>query len=329
MGNILNNSIQLENIDDAESKTKSRYLPTELLIPENVRVLSYPYHDSDEVDTDLKHTMHVMGILVDGVFHLYEGANCFLSEPMILPENYSISEATKYQIESMIGQIYEPGPCTCKTNNHKTYLTEDNGGKAYKVEIIHDHLVRIYGHPEAIIEDEVDCFSCMLSNLLVEYEPEKIFIGKSIRNKMTEFSGGYGDKWDGNSILLYMGMNGDNYEYIKIGEDIISFSIKEEILAYWSPVGNSCVPYPYCLTENYLYDFCFGLYSRDDIDNRGEEGIDYNERDVGMLQNDDIIIEKQLFPRATELAIYEASGSYITAEIKAGTKMRMVPGTSA
>ena len=33
-------------------------------------------------------------------------------------------------------------------------------------------------------------------------KPKKVFIGKSVKNEMTKFSGGYGKYFDGNSILL-------------------------------------------------------------------------------------------------------------------------------
>ncbi len=81
------------------------------------------------------------------------------------------------------------------------------------------------------------------------YRPEKIWIGKSPKNKMTEFSGAYGPKYDGNSILLKL-----KNEYIYIGSMIYSFVPLAPIKSYVSPVGNSGVPYPYAIdTKNNIY----------------------------------------------------------------------------
>lgn len=65
-----------------------------------------------------------------------------------------------------------------------------------------------------------------------EYHPQKIFIG------------GYGDE-KGNSFLLEMGKN----SYIHIGTQILSFSSKETIVDYISPVGNSSVVYPWAVDK--------------------------------------------------------------------------------
>ena len=208
-----------------------KYLPAELLKVENVRQLSYPISQeeydkmykqkpiffvpedsstSDEsnivdVSFDIDNTsekieMHIIGILVDGKFHEYEKPNYFLSEPTILLDDYMIESVTNTRIaQCVIGEVYEPPICTCDMNNPKTYLTEDNYSKAYKVEIIDDKIVKIYTCPKKIISTEISCESCLLSEFLVQYEAEKIFIGKSMLNSMTEFSGGHGDKWDGNS----------------------------------------------------------------------------------------------------------------------------------
>ena len=63
---------------------------------------------------------------------------------------------------------------------------------------------------------------------------------------MTNFSGGYGSKFDGNTILLEMGNN----ECIYIGSEIWSFNTKNEIAKYVSPVGNNDVPYPYAVDKS-------------------------------------------------------------------------------
>lgn len=82
------------------------------------------------------------------------------------------------------------------------------------------------------------------------FKPDKIFIGKSPLNSMTEFSGGHGPEFDGNSILLQMANN----EYIYIGSEIAAFDALNKIKEYVSPVGNNDVPYPYAIDEqNNIY----------------------------------------------------------------------------
>lgn len=76
--------------------------------------------------------------------------------------------------------------------------------------------------------------------------PEKIFIGKSPKNKMTEFSGGYGKKFDGNTILLHLFGN----TYMFIGGEVIKFVAESKITTFVSPVGNSAVPYPFAVDES-------------------------------------------------------------------------------
>ena len=63
---------------------------------------------------------------------------------------------------------------------------------------------------------------------------------------MTEFSGGHGPDFDGNSLLLDMGDN----EYIYFGSTHFTFKSRSAITEYVSPVGNNDVPYPYAVDED-------------------------------------------------------------------------------
>jgi len=84
--------------------------------------------------------------------------------------------------------------------------------------------------------------------LVKKYKIKKSFIGKSPKNKMTKFSGGYGPKFTGNTILLQLTPK-DRYVYI--GSEIYEFNFPEEIIKYTSPVGNNDVPYPSAFSENF------------------------------------------------------------------------------
>ena len=64
---------------------------------------------------------------------------------------------------------------------------------------------------------------------------------------MTEFSGGYGKKFDGNSILLQL--NDNRYA---IGCYIYEFT-SNKIISFISPVGNNDFPYPFALDKDNAY----------------------------------------------------------------------------
>lgn len=123
-----------------------------------------------------------------------------------------------------------------------TYLIHDNGGRPFKVEITKNDnysCVQIYKTTKN--------WNCNYETIpILTFETDKIFIGESPLIKMTEFSGGHGTKFDGNSILLHLCGN----TYVFIGLEIFSFSTYGKIISYVSPVGNSDVPYPYALDEH-------------------------------------------------------------------------------
>lgn len=83
------------------------------------------------------------------------------------------------------------------------------------------------------------------------FKTQKIYIGKSVLNSATKHSGGYGKKWDGNSIVLHISGN----KYIHIGATIFEFGLQkgDTIEKYWSPVGNNAVPYPFIIGKKNVY----------------------------------------------------------------------------
>lgn len=138
------------------------------------------------------------------------------------------------------------------------YLIHDNGGRPFKVDF-ENNILKVYKLDEEAMEGvEVNQNSDIIyeEEPVLEIEnPEKIFIGKSPKNKMTEFSGGYGPDFDGNSILV----KGKDNEYIYIGATIISFEPLDKIIKFVSPVGNNDVPYSYAIDNSgnyylFIYD---------------------------------------------------------------------------
>jgi hypothetical protein len=86
-------------------------------------------------------------------------------------------------------------------------------------------------------------------DIILKQKCKEIFIGKSFLNKMTEYSKGYGKRFDGNTILVRISDN----KYIYISNIIYSFITKNKIIKYFSPVGNNDIPYPYAIDDKGYY----------------------------------------------------------------------------
>lgn len=123
--------------------------------------------------------------------------------------------------------------------------------------------------------------SKIFTNLIYTVDALQIFIGESKFNKLTSGSGGYGKKWDGNSILLLVSEDNDGvnnkYKYVHIGIKIFEFTTDEKIIKYVSSVGGNCVPYPYAESQNWCYDMVHEPYGTNMShvkfnENREEEG---------------------------------------------------------
>jgi hypothetical protein len=124
-----------------------------------------------------------------------------------------------------------------------TYDIHDNGGRPFRVAILNKKVTVSFKNYD--IED-IDYVK------FVTYYPKEILIGHSPKNNMTEFSGGYGEDFEGNSILLRI----KNNTYVYIGSIIYSFNALNRIVKFESPVGGSDVPYPACSDEKgYKYLF--------------------------------------------------------------------------
>lgn len=120
----------------------------------------------------------------------------------------------------------------------KTYYIHDNGTNTFKVGVNKNEIIIYHKkHEDWTIFKTLKKF-------------DKVFIGKSPKNKMTTFSKGFGKKFDGNSILVEISKN----IYLFIGLFIYAFTVKDdEIVKYVSPVGNNDFPYPYAIGKNKTY----------------------------------------------------------------------------
>ena len=121
----------------------------------------------------------------------------------------------------------------------KEYFIHDNGGRPFKVHI--NKNINVYKY--------LDMDDYSKKPVLFIKDFINFFIGKSPLNSITEFSGGFGKDFDGNTILVHTKED----EYIYIGESIFKFYSFSPIIDYVSPVGNNDVPYPYAIDKEGNY----------------------------------------------------------------------------
>lgn len=125
----------------------------------------------------------------------------------------------------------------------KSYLIHDNGGRPFKVTVLTKNSVIISKHVSK--DDDPQYEEWKTINGI-----QKIFIGKDNEPNFT-----------GNSILLKMSSN----SYIFIGQYIYSFKTDDEIKKFYSPVGNSDIPYPFAVGTKNTYLLIESDYVENDV----------------------------------------------------------------
>jgi len=127
-----------------------------------------------------------------------------------------------------------------------TYYTHWNGARPYWV-VVENFTIKAYVEPYS----EMD-------NPIYVSPIDLCYPGKSPKNKMTNFSGGHGVDFTGNSILVKTKSSQHTvYTYTFIGSCIYSFSTTSPIVRFISPIGNNDIPYPAGLDEEgniYLFN---------------------------------------------------------------------------
>lgn len=105
------------------------------------------------------------------------------------------------------------------------YITNYNGGKYYKVNVDDLH---------------VKVTNLNTNEIVFENDVEKVFIGNDEDDD---------DEWEGNTFLLKLKDN----KYMSIVDEVYTFDAFNEITKYYSPIGNSAVPYPYAIDDDGNY----------------------------------------------------------------------------
>ena len=129
----------------------------------------------------------------------------------------------------------------------KTYFIHDNGSRPFKVVVNDSNGVNSVIVYQVIRNSPGGENDYNMENPVLNSIYETIFIGKSKRNRTTNFSGGYGSSFKGNTIL-FKPQNED--KYIFIGDIIYSFTALDEIVKYDSTVGNNDVSYPSAMDKS-------------------------------------------------------------------------------
>ncbi len=122
------------------------------------------------------------------------------------------------------------------------YFTHDNGGRPFKV-VVEDKSVKVF----SLVRDSGGLYST--EPVFANEDCKSVWVGKSPLMEMTKFSGGHGEEFDGNSILVETGNN----RYTHIGTKILPFSTLAPVQEFVSPVGNNDVPYPHAVDEKGNY----------------------------------------------------------------------------
>ena len=92
-------------------------------------------------------------------------------------------------------------------------------------------------------------------NIIYTVNPMETFLGKSQSCSMTALSGVFNKMcFDGNPILLKVGIENGKYKYVYIGGDMVcSFMTSDNIYEYISNMGNNLSPYSEATGEKNYY----------------------------------------------------------------------------
>ena len=154
------------------------------------------------------------------------------------------------------------------------YITEDNC-ECYAATFENKGWVKVQKFEDGSLDE----------NIIYTVNPMKTFLGKSKRCSMTALSGAF-DKgcFDGNTILLKVGIENGKNKYVYIGGDMVcSFMTSDNIYEYISNMGNNLSPYSIATGEKnyYLLAPNFSFIKKDKIDyNTLLEGIYVPESDL-------------------------------------------------
>ena len=241
-----------------------------------------------------------MGMMsTDGTgYHRYRGFNQFSKRKSPIPrtEDGWKNVFDPNQADWVTEGVFDPTAQIFQKRHHKqdtaltgAWKTINNGNIQYLV-VVSGKSVSVYGRTRDIVLDkdlgELDTFV----DLVKEYTVLHSFIGISEFNEMTEDSGGYGEQYDGNSVLIRIG-NQEEFRYAFIGHELFEFTTREPIKKYVSSISNSGVPCPYAESDHWCYDMLERTKSRVELHpDREQKGEIFTDHVRDVVQLDDYIV---------------------------------------
>ena len=138
-------------------------------------------------------------------------------------------------------------PKTRKVARKTQYMIHDNGGRPFIVyDTKSEKHVAVY--KTKVVDKDADIWEYEQANKVFTSSYERIFVGDNLMKDPNYEEIGWAK---GNSLLLQI----SDKKYVYVGDCIFSFEPVDEdtIMKYYSPVGNSDVPYPYAVGKKYVY----------------------------------------------------------------------------
>lgn len=124
------------------------------------------------------------------------------------------------------------------------YQTHWNGDRVFRV---HIHAERRLAFASCVEPTRRRGAACppFLDSL---FSFEGLWIGTSEKNDLTSSGGGYGPRFDGNTLLFHVISPDHGSVYVYFGSALKCFRSKEPIVDFTSPVANNDVPCPFART---------------------------------------------------------------------------------
>ena len=153
------------------------------------------------------------------------------------------------------------------------YITENNC-RCYAVTLQNNNCVSVQNFKDGSLDE----------NIIYTVNPIKTFLGKSQSCTMTALSGAFNKEcFDGNTILLKVGVENNKNKYVYIGGDMVcSFLTNDTIYKYISNMGNNLIPYSIGIGRENIYYLTpyFRIVKKEKIDENDFNklfGIDYDD----------------------------------------------------
>ena len=225
-------------------KSNGKWVKNNTTLCENI----VKYYKIHKLKSGHKYTTFIFGKEINGKFYKWKSYNKFSSKSSPIEEGYKKGKINKDYVNTYICGNNKTDKDLDKNihKNYKTYFIHDNGINPFLV-AIKNNIAKIFKINKNI-EKKDNPPEYYYNQIIKEYKFNKIFIPKGydfidiMNNVMKDYK-----EYQGNSILLE---TKDNYVYI--GTEIYEFNIDDEVINYYSPVGND-IPYPIAIGNENVY----------------------------------------------------------------------------